>query len=64
MENGKYLQQVIAVGTNDRGYQPVVLLYKVIINHIAVFNELMNEEYGGEEHIMKLLGTGVLSESV
>ena len=52
------------MGTNDRGYQPVVLLYKVIINHIAVFNELMNEEYGGEEHIMKLLGTGVLSESV
>jgi len=54
---------MIVTGTNDQKYEPVKTLYQRVIAHIEHLNNLLGEEYGGEEYIMKLLGFGVMSES-
>ncbi len=63
VDKGKYLCQVIVIGTNDKGFEPVIKMYQTIIRNVAVLNQLMAEEYGGEEKLLSILGTGVLSEN-
>jgi hypothetical protein len=62
-QEGRYLVQTIIFGTSHRGFQPSEEFYRLMLRNMGVLNVLMGEEYGGEERFLRVVGTGVLSES-
>ena len=38
VQDGRYWRQVVVNGSCDRGYRPVLDVYRIVVNHVVVFN--------------------------